>query len=104
MGEEVQHKAAESLKSRGWLVRVYYGKKSVFTYCCIGTELLYLSMYMFHFVSRSPNKELAHLTLGFSLLCVPAWFVKQIVNIVQFCDGAYSIAEYDCVKKSSKKA
>ncbi len=99
-GGGVQHKAAESLKSRGWLVRVYYGKKSVFTYCCIGTELLYLSMYMLHFIS--PNQQLAHLVMGFSLLCLPAWFVKQIVNVVQICDGAYSIAEYDIIQKSKK--
>ncbi len=102
MGEGVQHKAAEALKSRGWLVRVYYGNKSVFTYCCIGTELLYLSMYILHFVTRSPNQELAHLIMGLSLLCIPAWFVKQIVNVVQFWNSAYSIAEYDCIRRSKK--
>jgi phosphatidylglycerophosphate synthase len=36
-------------KDRTWLLRLYYGVYPFFGFCCIGTELFYILLYVLHF-------------------------------------------------------
>lgn len=34
---------------RNWLLKVYYGNYPFFGYCCVGTEVFYILLYVLHF-------------------------------------------------------
>lgn len=43
------HKSAEALEHRNALLRWYYSVYPLFGYCCVGTELFYVLLYVYHF-------------------------------------------------------
>lgn len=44
------HKAADTLADRNIITRLFYGCYPFFAYCCVGTELFYVSLYLLAFV------------------------------------------------------
>lgn len=46
------HKATTTLRRRNALIRTYYDNLPFFAFCCIGTELFYVLLYLLHFISR----------------------------------------------------
>ncbi|CAM9648702.1 unnamed protein product, partial [Scytosiphon promiscuus] len=44
------HKSTATLKRRSILIRTYYDNLFFFAFCCIGTELLYVLLYLLHFL------------------------------------------------------
>ncbi|CAM9593904.1 unnamed protein product, partial [Discosporangium mesarthrocarpum] len=93
------HKAAGTLGGRNPIIRLYYGCYPFFAYCCVGTELLYILLYVLH------HQPEAYVGLGsgstFSLTlrvvcywgCLPACLCKQFINVVQLASAALVLAE-----------
>lgn len=47
------HKAADTLADRNIITRLFYGCYPFFAFCCIGTELLYVSLYLLVFIPEA---------------------------------------------------
>jgi hypothetical protein len=99
------HKAADTLKGRNFLIRLFYGCYPFFGYCCVFTEFFYICMYLLAF---NPKAELT-ITDGVTvslwqityIVCMPACMCKQAVNVAQLCAAAYSMAESDVAVKTA---
>jgi CDP-diacylglycerol--inositol 3-phosphatidyltransferase len=99
------HKAADTLKGRNFLIRLFYGCYPFFGYCCVFTEFFYICMYLLAF---NPKAELT-ITEGVTvslwqvtyIVCMPACICKQAVNVAQLCAAAYSMAESDVAVKTA---
>jgi CDP-diacylglycerol--inositol 3-phosphatidyltransferase len=99
------HKAADTLKGRNFLIRLFYGCYPFFGYCCVFTEFFYICMYLLAF---NPKAELT-ITDGVTvslwqityIVCMPACICKQAVNVAQLCAAAYSMAESDVAVKTA---
>jgi CDP-diacylglycerol--inositol 3-phosphatidyltransferase len=50
------HKSKEALKHRNPLLQWYYSVYPLFGYCCVGTELFYVLLYILHFY---PNETIS---------------------------------------------
>ena len=44
------HKAADTLADRNVITRLFYGCYAFFAYCCVGTELFYVALYLLVFI------------------------------------------------------
>ncbi|KAJ0401197.1 hypothetical protein P43SY_007616 [Pythium insidiosum] len=87
---------------RNFLLRLYYGVYPFFGYCCVGTELFYILLYVLHFNASYviPVIELPLYNLCF-YVCLPACVLKNLINIAQLSSAAYTVAQDDVNKKSS---
>lgn len=47
------HKAADTLADRNVITRLFYGCYPFFAYCCVGTELFYVALYVLAFVPEA---------------------------------------------------
>ena len=47
------HKAADTLADRNIITRLFYGCYPFFAYCCVGTELFYVGLYLLIFVPEA---------------------------------------------------
>lgn len=89
MSVSAHHKSKEALEHRNSLLQWYYSIYPLFGYCCVGTELFFILLYVTHF---HPNELLIKLCF---FGCLPACILKQLVNIVQLSSAGYAIAEID---------
>lgn len=46
------HKATSTLRRRNQLIRAYYDNLFLFAFCCIGTELFYVTLYALRFMAK----------------------------------------------------
>ena len=92
------HKSEEALENRNALLKWYYSIYPLFGYCCVGTEVLYLLLFV-----RSFEFQNAQWMTMAVLGCFPACVIKQLVNIVQLSSAAYTIAERDAEKLKKAK-
>jgi hypothetical protein len=103
-GSSSGHKSEKSLKGRLFLIRMYYGNYYFFGYCCVGTELLYIFLYLLSF---DPQMMLPLFPVSLSALayyvCLPACVCKQIVNFAQLSSASLSIAQLDVDKRLKKQ-
>jgi len=91
-----------------FLVRFYYGCYPFFGYCCVGTEVFYVLLYVRSFV---PDATVLLDVGGFAFtlwhfcfaVCAPACTVKQICNFSQLYSGAISLAALDVEARAAKK-
>ncbi|KAI9907249.1 hypothetical protein PsorP6_016629 [Peronosclerospora sorghi] len=81
---------------RNWLLRFYYGCYPFFGFCCVGTELCYILLYVLHFnptvllpIINVPVMQLCY------YVCLPACVCKNLINVAQLCSAAHSIAAKD---------
>lgn len=44
------HKAADTLADRNVIIRLFYGCYPFFAFCCVGTELFYVALYLLVFI------------------------------------------------------
>lgn len=114
---------------RNFLLRFYYGNYPFFGFCCVGTELFYILLYVLHFFPTVlipvADVPLAHVRWLFPLVrmaeisdpathamcyvclqlcyyvCGPACVLKNLINVAQLTDAAHSVAEDD-VKAANK--
>ena len=91
------HKSKEALQNRNALLQWYYSIYPLFGYCCVGTELLFILMYVTH---ESNYKEAVILRSFAVYGCGPACVMKQVVNIAQLLSAAYTICERDSNNRS----
>lgn len=47
------HKAADTLADRNVITRLFYGCYPFFAFCCVGTELFYVALYLLVFVPEA---------------------------------------------------
>lgn len=89
------HKSKDSLLHRNPLLQWYYSIYPLFGYCCVGTEVFYILLYILHFYQNETIEKICYFG------CLPACILKQLVNIVQFTSAAECIAAADA--KSANK-
>lgn len=83
------HKSTEALEHRNPVLKWYYSIYPLFGYCCVGTELFYVLLYVLKFYPHPIIYQIC--VFG----CLPACILKQIVNVFQLISAAYAIAEVD---------
>ncbi|KAL0908182.1 hypothetical protein M5K25_022659 [Dendrobium thyrsiflorum] len=73
-----------------WLLRAYYQHRYFMAFCCVGSEVLYIILFLIHesqdesliFVCVNATKHSLPLLVLFTLALF-GWGIKQIVNIIQ---------------------
>ncbi|ETI50920.1 hypothetical protein, variant [Phytophthora nicotianae CJ01A1] len=89
---------------RNFLLRFYYGCYPFFGFCCVGTELFYILLYVLHF---DPTLLIPFINVPVMQLCyyvcLPACVCKNITNVAQLCSAAYSVAAEDVALANKAK-
>lgn len=89
---------------RNWLLRVYYSNYPFFGFCCVGTEVFYILLYVLHFFPKAlipvADVPLAHLCY---YVCLPACVLKNLINIAQLTSAAHSVAVEDVAVANKAK-
>ncbi|KAH7286704.1 hypothetical protein KP509_32G018900 [Ceratopteris richardii] len=107
LASKTSHKDVADSKSR--LFRAYYQYRLFMGYCCVGTEVLYLVLYilaendsnnLLHVVHNAALKLSALTFIG--LLALPGWAIKQLVNFVQLRSAADVCVLYDVQRSKAK--
>ncbi|KAK8970839.1 CDP-diacylglycerol--inositol 3-phosphatidyltransferase 1 [Platanthera guangdongensis] len=82
------HKDIEDKSS--WLLRAYYQHRYFMAFCCVGSEVLYIILFLIHknqdesLISVSMNAAKKSLPLLVLLtLSLFGWGIKQLVNVIQ---------------------
>ena len=121
------HKSTTGNYKPFFLVRWYYQIYPFFGYCCVCTELSYILIFvlshlhdtkdnigviddinfkeMFNdiFERSDPfNTSLDWFCKSMLLFCLPACFIKQLVNISQLCSACHEVASRDATEKNKK--
>ncbi|CAA7397789.1 unnamed protein product [Spirodela intermedia] len=88
--------------STNWLFKAYYGNRLFMAYCCVGSEVLYIILFLLAekqpesvvdvFVNTMKEKPLLILPLLFSSL---GWAIKQAINVIQMKTAADACVYYD---------
>ncbi|CAN0094905.1 unnamed protein product, partial [Sphacelaria rigidula] len=92
------HKAEDTLADRNIITRLFYGCYPFFAYCCVGTELFYVTLYLLVFIPEAAlNLGGVTITLHAACfwVCLPACVCKQLVNMAQLCSASLSLAAAD---------
>ncbi|DAZ96227.1 TPA: hypothetical protein N0F65_012589 [Lagenidium giganteum] len=96
------HKAVSS--ERNFLLRLYYGNYPFFGFCCVGTELFYILLYVLHF---NPAVAIPAINLPVAKLCyyvcLPACVLKNIINVAQLTGASHAIAVDDAANANNAK-
>ncbi|CAM9727986.1 unnamed protein product, partial [Hapterophycus canaliculatus] len=85
------HKSTTTLRRRSILIRTYYDNLLFFAFCCIGTELLYVLLYLLHFLPES-SRAFDPMRKVCLWLCLPACVLKQLINVTQIFSAARTLA------------
>jgi len=94
----VHHKSTEANSNRFFLVSYYYKVYLFFGYCCVGTEVTYITLYIIRHLHNDDDMfRLCQIVLG---ICLPACIVKQIVNVAQLSSACYAVASNDAYCKN----
>lgn len=105
------------MEHRNALLQWYYSIYPLFGYCCVGTELFFILLFV---LAHYPNELLSNVShsylicngFTFSLIhlcpclmpydlqicfygCLPACILKQLVNVVQLASAGEAIAKID---------
>eukprot|EP01039_Chlorochromonas_danica_P011034 gene11034-12284_t len=99
------HKSKEALEHRNALLQWYYSIYPLFGYCCVGTEVFYVLLYVLHFLASS-SEAASWYPLLRSLCfvgCLPACVLKQLVNVVQLTSAMEALAAQDAQEANEKK-
>ncbi|KAJ6386088.1 hypothetical protein OIU77_029119 [Salix suchowensis] len=92
--------------STNWLFKAYYGNRMFMAYCCVGCEVLYISLFLL--VQNETEKLMdvlkASITEGslvsvLVVLSLFGWAIKQLVNIIQMKTAADVCVLHDINKK-----
>jgi len=105
------HKSSESLKHRSALLQWYYSIYPLFGYACVGTELFFVLIYLLTWdeprawmEGRVPYLPSTVAVLDWKqllfLLLLPAFIIKQAVNVVQLASAANALCEADAAEKN----
>ncbi|CAN0440485.1 unnamed protein product, partial [Discosporangium mesarthrocarpum] len=90
------HKSKATLQTRNVLTRVYYSNLPFFGYCCVGTELFYVVLYLLNFVPQA-SVGLGSARVSLRSICMyvfmPACVCKQVINVAQMLSAARSLTE-----------
>lgn len=92
------HKSKESLQNRNALLQWYYSIYPLFGYCCVGTELFYILLYVLRF---HPDPVIHQICF---YGCFPACAMKQIVNVAQLFSAMDNVARIDAAERNEKKS
>ena len=97
------HKSAAGNAGRSRLVQAYYASYPFFGYCCVGTELTYVALYVRARLAEGshPRGALAAGIGYFLMVSVPACTAKQVVNLSQLGSSCYAVAEGDAARKNA---
>lgn len=90
------HKSKEALEHRNALLQWYYSIYPLFGYCCVGTEVFYILLFVTHF---QPNRLLEQICF---MGCFPACVLKQVVNVVQLASAMECMAAADADEAKTK--
>ncbi|XP_058102654.1 CDP-diacylglycerol--inositol 3-phosphatidyltransferase 1-like [Magnolia sinica] len=81
--------------STNWLLKTYYGHRLFMAYCCVGTEVLYIILFL---LAENHSENLvdvlvksvksSSLLLFLVTLALFGWMIKQAVNIIQMKTAA----------------
>ena len=88
------HKSKEALAHRNSLLQWYYSIYPLFGYCCVGTEMFYILLYVLHHYPHETIESICYYG------CLPACILKQIVNVIQLLSAADAIASKDAKDKN----
>lgn len=84
------------------IMRLYYGCYPFFGYCCVGTELSYILLYILAF--EQPSFKVLSTTVAlediYYFVCLPACIMKTFINMVQLCTAAVAVAQDDYESKN----
>lgn len=92
-------------KDELWILRLYYGSKTVLFVLCAANELFFVALYLLSFPPRSPPRlgylygiplSYPYLLAAFSL---PLCSLKQIINVVQMAKAAIVLADSDVLDR-----
>ncbi|KAG0553707.1 hypothetical protein M758_12G033300 [Ceratodon purpureus] len=114
LASKTSHKDMADSKSS--LLRLYYRQRFFMGYCAIGSEVLYLLLYMLGTTESAGNTPLSPLgviqaavedrksVFGILLVAaIPGWAIKQIVNIVQMKTAADVCVQFDIERHAPPK-
>ncbi|CAM6088564.1 unnamed protein product [Calypogeia fissa] len=106
LGTKTSHK--DMADSKSWLLLAYYKYRIFMGYCCVGTEVLYIVLYLL----PNPNGNLLEtvklaaqeksILFFIGLLAAPGCVIKQWINLVQMKTAADVTVEYDIIRDSEK--
>ncbi|XP_008795003.2 probable CDP-diacylglycerol--inositol 3-phosphatidyltransferase 2 isoform X2 [Phoenix dactylifera] len=85
-----------------WLLKAYYGQRLFMAFCCSGSEVLYIILFLLAGnqsesvldVCLNAMKQSSLLSLILCLTLI-GWGIKQVVNIIQMKTAADSCVFYD---------
>lgn len=83
------HKAKDVLENRNFILKSYYAIYPLFGYCCVGTEVFFVLLYVLH------HFETPWLKVACFYGCFPACVLKQIINLAQLQSAMENIALVD---------
>lgn len=106
LGSKTSHKDMGDSKS--FLLSAYYKYRIFMGYCCIGSEVLYIMLYLLQnptgnlleAVKLASQEQSVLFFIG--VLAAPGCAIKQWINILQMKAAADVTVEYDLVRDSQK--
>ncbi|KAG1335142.1 CDP-diacylglycerol--inositol 3-phosphatidyltransferase [Cocos nucifera] len=102
---KTSHKDVED--ESNWLLKAYYGQRLFMAFCCLGSEVLYIILFLLAGsqsesvldVCLNAMKQSSLLSLSLFLTLI-GWGIKQVINIIQMKTAADSCVFYD-MKRSN---
>lgn len=93
-----------------WLLKAYYKHRPFMAFCCVGSEVLYIILFLLHedqsesVVTDCVNALKANLLLSVPLsLSLVGCTIKQVVNVIQMKTAADVCVLYDVQRKDKQK-
>mmetsp|Transcript_1375 Transcript_1375/g.1863 ORF Transcript_1375/g.1863 Transcript_1375/m.1863 type:complete len:234 (+) Transcript_1375:128-829(+) len=101
----------KSVAGRNFVLRAYYEIYFFFGFCCVGTEVFYLALYVLYFCPNCNFISIPPLGIAWPLaqanvmLGVPACLIKQFVNVCQLASAVMAICGDDAerINNEAKK-
>ncbi|XP_068654458.1 probable CDP-diacylglycerol--inositol 3-phosphatidyltransferase 2 [Aristolochia californica] len=88
--------------STSWLFRMYYGNRLFLAFCCVGSEVLYILLFL---LAENQSEDLIDVLMSairqgslvslLSVLAFIGWAIKQLVNVIQLKTAADVCVVYD---------
>lgn len=101
---KTSHKDVKDKSS--WLLKAYYKHRPFMAFCCVGSEVLYIILFLLHedqsesVVTVCVNAMKANLLLALPLsLSIVGCTIKQTVNVIQMKTAADVCVHFDVQKK-----
>ncbi|XP_068656712.1 CDP-diacylglycerol--inositol 3-phosphatidyltransferase 1-like [Aristolochia californica] len=88
--------------STSWLFRMYYGNRLFLAFCCVGSEVLYIILFL---LAENQSEDLidvltsalkqGSLVSFLAVLAFLGWTIKQLINVIQLKTAADVCVVYD---------